>query len=198
MRSLPVIYKNQNNWYQKFWGERILCFLLTRYIHTQTLIHIWNAEHTALLEMVWNSVRFPQLGSRVSDGEKVYGAWEHASEKPRNVNKFEIKGKNEVPDVPTLSNLLQKCYSTSYQVNMKQDCACKSCFYIFAISFYLSALNQGKIVVEAHKNYRNTKYKEESLSSTSFLRKFGHAWACCDQYHHNMINFEVAKPQKFL
>lgn len=143
-------------------------------------------------------MRFPQLGSRVSDGGKDYGAWERASEKPRNVNKFEIKGKNEVPDVPTLSNLLQKCYSTSYQVNMKQDCVCKGCFSIFAISFYLSALSQGKIAVEAHKNYRNTKYKEESLSSTSFSRKFGHARVSCDQCHHNMINFEVVKPQKFL
>lgn len=105
-----------------------------------------------MLEMVRNSTHLPQLGPRVSDGEKHYSAWEHASEKPRNVNKFETEDKNEVPNVLALPSLLQKCSSTSYQVNVKQDCVCKDRFCIFAISSYTLDLNQGKTAVEAHKN----------------------------------------------
>lgn len=44
---------------------------------------------------------------------------------------------------------------------MKHDSVCKGCFYVFAISFY-TFLDQGKRAVEAHKNYRNINYKEET------------------------------------
>lgn len=138
-------------WSQKFWGKILLCFLLARYIHPKAYSHTECRIHS-MLEMVRNSTHLPQLGPRVSDGEKHYSAWEHASEMPRNVNKFETEDKNEVPNVPALLSLLQKCSSTLYQVNVKQNCACKDCFCVFAISFYTLDLNQGKTAVEARKN----------------------------------------------
>lgn len=94
--------------------------------------------------MVRNSTRLPQPGSGVSDGHKHYGTSEHAREKLRNVNKLEIKGKNEVPDVQILPSLLQKCSSTSNHENRKQNCACKGRFCIFPTIFYTVALPSEK------------------------------------------------------
>lgn len=174
IRSLLVIYKNQNNWSQKFWREIILIFISKIDIPKGLLIYrtpntqsCRNRRHSTQLFQVqkwWDEKWW---------AKKTYGAWEHAREKSRNVHEYEEKGKNEVPNVPTLSSLLHKCSSTSHQVNMKQDFVCKGCFCVFAISFHTSALNLGKTATESHKNCRNTNYKKESLSSTPLLTKFG-------------------------
>lgn len=108
-----------------------------------------------------HSTQLLQVGSKVM-GKKTLWCLGTCKRDVQIVYEYEIKGKNEIPNVPTLSNLLHKCSSTSYQVNMKQDFVCKDGFCVFAISFHTTPLNLGK-TAESHKNFRNTNYKEESL-----------------------------------